>query len=199
MEESLKEENLDKVLWDEKESDRDQRASLASCSTARPMIRERKVSTGVGAASTCFKNIWRFSCRSLRDMLFNSFHSSKDKGLARFFVWFWLEFILLLSREWWGSSCLFVVLSIDLCSFIFPSEFQILMDFDGRIEARWGTCMLRLVQLGIFSTAHWTSGGVLFFRLHIYPYLYPYIFTYTQYDRTFESSVASSGPITYRG
>jgi hypothetical protein len=100
----------------------------------------------------------------LRDMLFNSFHSSKDKGLARFFVWFWLEFILLLSREWWGSSCLFVVLSIDLFVFLsFPIRFS---DFDGFWWPRWGTCMQRLVQLGIFSTAHWTSGGVLFFRLH---------------------------------
>jgi hypothetical protein len=51
-----KDENLDEVPSDERELDRDRKASFASCSTARPIMRERKLLTGEGA-STCFKNI----------------------------------------------------------------------------------------------------------------------------------------------
>jgi hypothetical protein len=56
VQEMSKDEDLDERPSDENELDRDRQASLASSSTARPMMRERKLSTGVGA-STCFKNI----------------------------------------------------------------------------------------------------------------------------------------------
>jgi hypothetical protein len=51
-----KKEDLEECPSDERELDRDRQASLASSSTARFMIIERKLSTGVDA-STCFKNI----------------------------------------------------------------------------------------------------------------------------------------------
>jgi hypothetical protein len=48
VQEMSKDEDLDERPSDENELDRDRQASLASSSTARPMMRERK---------TCFKNI----------------------------------------------------------------------------------------------------------------------------------------------
>ena len=56
MKELSNDEDRDEDSSDEKELERDRKASLASSSMARFMIRERKLSMGEGAL-TCFKNI----------------------------------------------------------------------------------------------------------------------------------------------
>jgi hypothetical protein len=56
MKELSKDEDIDEAPSDERESERDRKASSASSSMARFMMRERKLSTGEGV-STCFKNI----------------------------------------------------------------------------------------------------------------------------------------------
>jgi hypothetical protein len=57
LQELSKEKDLDdEDSSDEREMGRDLKDSLIS-STAKFMMRERKLSTGVGASTTCFKNI----------------------------------------------------------------------------------------------------------------------------------------------
>ena len=92
-----KDEDLDERPSVERELDRDRQASLASSSTARLIIRERKLSRGEGSLEllTCFKNIWRLSCLNLRDIVLTSCNSSEDKYLVLLFLLFWMEVILL--------------------------------------------------------------------------------------------------------
>jgi hypothetical protein len=94
MEELSKDEDLDKVSMDEREMGHERKASLAFFSMARFMMRERKLSTEEGVP-TCFKNIWRLRCRSLRDMSLTSCNSCNDKDLVLFFSCCWEGFILL--------------------------------------------------------------------------------------------------------
>jgi hypothetical protein len=93
MEELSKDEDLVEVSKDEREMLRERKASLASSSMARFMMRERNRLMDEGI-STCFNNIWRLRWCSLRDMSLTSCNSCKDKDMVLLLPWRWVVILL---------------------------------------------------------------------------------------------------------